>query len=57
MFTISLLESKNNEIRRPTIENDVLIATSVKRIKNTFIGLNFETNKKAINVGRWTSRG
>jgi hypothetical protein len=57
MLTISLLEPKKYEIISPTKENDVVKATSVQRTKKTLIGLNFETNTKAKNTGRWTRRG
>jgi hypothetical protein len=57
MFETSLLELNKNTILRATIENDVLIATRVERIKNTLVALNFDTNMKPKNTGRWTRRG
>jgi len=42
MFIKSLLESKTRKIITPIRVKDVLMATSVKRTKNTLVPLNFE---------------
>jgi hypothetical protein len=52
MLTTSLLELKKYETINPARENDMLNATSVIRMKNTFTGLNFDIKMKARNVGR-----